>query len=207
MERPEFRTITATRRKIVPWVGNEYSRVLENKNRLLENYDGASGGKTGFTRRAGRCLVFSAERDGLRLIGAVLNCPTWFETAARLLDYGFENFRTERALAEGDAVGVLPVRGGLLDHVSVRAAGSLSATVRVGSRCETALELPDVLEAPVRRGEAVGFATITCGGTTLARCELVAAASVPRRTLAQGLRRALRHWVLRLQRQTRSDAG
>ena len=76
---PEFRTITATQRKIIPWVGNEYSRVLENKNRLLSTYEGANGGKTGYTNAAGRCLVFSAERDGLSLIGVVLNCPTWFD--------------------------------------------------------------------------------------------------------------------------------
>ena len=93
MKNPDFRTITATERKIIPWVGNEYSRVLENKNRLLHSYEGATGGKTGYTSKAGRCLVFSAKREGLELIGCVLNCYTWFDTAAVMLDYGFENFR------------------------------------------------------------------------------------------------------------------
>ena len=83
MQIDEFRTITATERKIIPWVGNEFSRVLENKNRLLSTYDGANGGKTGYTKTAGRRPVFSAERDGLFLIGAVLNCPTWSLTPRR----------------------------------------------------------------------------------------------------------------------------
>ena len=99
MTLPDFRAITGTQRKIIPWVGNEYSRVLENKNRLLSSYQGATGGKTGYTSRAGRCLVFSAERDGMELIGCVLNCYSWFDTATVMLDYGFDHFRMERAHA------------------------------------------------------------------------------------------------------------
>ena len=105
MKDGDFRTITSTQRKVIPWVGNEYSRVLENKNKLLKTYEGATGGKTGYTGKAGRCLVFSAERDGMELIGAVLNCPTWFDTATQLLDWGFENFRPEVALKTGDGRG------------------------------------------------------------------------------------------------------
>ena len=101
MQNADFRTITGTQRKVIPWVGNEYSRVLENKNRLLRDYEGATGGKTGFTSKAGRCLVFSAERDGMELIGVVLNCYSWFDTATLMLDYGFEHFRMEQALASG----------------------------------------------------------------------------------------------------------
>ena len=74
-------------------MGNEYSRVLENKNKLLTTYEGATGGKTGFTNKAGRCLVFSAERDDMELIGVVLNCPNWFQEAETILDRGFENWQ------------------------------------------------------------------------------------------------------------------
>ena len=81
--------------------------MLENKNRLLKTYEGATGGKTGYTGKAGRCLVFSAERDGLGLIGAVLNCPTWFDTAKLMLDWGFENFRAENTLESGARVATL----------------------------------------------------------------------------------------------------
>ena len=187
MRNPDFRRITGTKRKIIPWVGNEYSRVLENKNRLLRTYEGATGGKTGYTGRAGRCLVFSAERDGLSLIGAVLNCPAWFDTATLLLDYGFENYRPESAL---ESTG---------ERVTVVAAAPLRAAVRVGSAVETGITLPERIEAPVSAGQVVGFARLLCGGAELARCDLVAASGVPRRDFIQSVRGLLRRWVLRLQ--------
>ena len=200
MKNPEFRAITATQRKVIPWEGNEYSRVLDNKNKLLKTYEGATGGKTGYTGKAGRCLVFSAERDGLSLIGAVLNCPTWFDTATVMLDYGFENFRAEAALAAGQSVTGLKVRDGLADAVPVVAAEPLRAVVPVGSLAETVLNLPRSISAPVRRGDVVGTAQIKSGGQVVAQCDLLAAASVDRRSFADSMRRLFRNWVLRLSR-------
>lgn len=195
MKNEEFRTITGTKRKVIPWVGNDYSRVLENKNKLLTTYEGATGGKTGYTGKAGRCLVFSAERDGLELIGAVLNCPTWFDTATQLLDYGFENFRAETVLAEGDRVAMLAVQGGMRDSVDVLAGGSLKAAVPVGSVPKTKLDLPNALRAPIRAGERVGTASLQSDRREYARCALVAAADVEARDFSQSIRRLLRRWL------------
>ena len=199
MKREDFRTITATRRKIIPWVGNEYSRVLENKNRLLKSYEGANGGKTGYTGKAGRCLVFSARRDGLSLIGAVLNCPTWFDTASAMLDYGFEHFRAEQAFEAGETAARVGVLNGEQTRVEAVAAEPLRAAVPVGCRVEKVLSMPNVVEAPVSKGERLGQAQIKCGGEIIAQCDLVAAASVPRQNLTQSLRRLLQRWLLRLQ--------
>ena len=196
MQDPDFRRITGTRRKVIPWVGNEFSRVLENKNRLLRTYEGATGGKTGYTGRAGRCLVFSAERDGLSLIGAVLNCPTWFDTATALLDYGFENFRMEAACEAGARLAELPVVGGEALSVDIGADGALKAAVPVGSVARTEIDLPNELEAPVLQGEQVGSASLVCGGQVLARCGLVADETVERRSFARSLTRLLRRWAL-----------
>ena len=196
MQNPDFRRITGTRRKIIPWVGNEYSRVLENKNRLLKTYEGATGGKTGYTGRAGRCLVFSATRDDLSLIGAVLNCPAWFDTAALLLDYGFENFRPESVFDAGDDVALLSVKGGVAESVRVIAGGPLRAAVRVGSAVERGITLPERVEAPVEAGQALGSARLLSGGREVCRCALVAAEAVPKRGFIQSVRRLLRRWVL-----------
>ena len=92
LRRDDFRALVGTQRAVIPWRDNQYNRVLTNKNRLLRDYEGATGVKTGFTKKAGRCLVFSAERDGMELIGVVLGCGAWFDEAERLLDWGFENF-------------------------------------------------------------------------------------------------------------------
>jgi len=194
MKHESFRTITATKRKVVPWVGNEYSRVLENKNRLLTSYEGTLGGKTGYTGKAGRCLVFCAERDGLTLIGVVLGCPTWFDTAERLLDYGFENFRAEEVFSKGQYAGTVSVTGGESPSVDARAAESLSVAVRIDSDTQGNLLLPDAVEAPVFSGQRLGKAQIKSDGIVIAECDLIAAASVERRSFLRALKRLLTNW-------------
>ncbi len=194
---PEFRTITATKRKVIPWVGNEYSRVLENKNRLLTSYEGANGGKTGYTKAAGRCLVFSAERGGLELIGVVLGCPTWFDTAEAMLDYGFANFRARTALAEGEPAGVTPVSGGARQNLAVVAGAPLSAALPVDALFSLRYEY-DSPAAPIRKGETVGRALLICEGETVASCPLVAAEDVAEWSFGEALRSVLRNWLFRL---------
>lgn len=76
---------------------------LKNTNKMLEKYAGAQGVKTGYTRRAGLCLVTSATRNGRKLISVVLNAPKWVEDSSALLDYGFAR------LDQGGKLGGLPV--------------------------------------------------------------------------------------------------
>ena len=196
LKNPSFRAITGTQRKVIPWVGNEYSRVLENKNKLLRTYAGATGGKTGYTGKAGRCLVFSAERDGMELIGAVLNCPTWFDTAAALLDHGFDSYRLATPLQEGQIAAEARVTGGNRPSVPVRAAATLAAPVRDGERCTVCFDFGEGIAAPVRTGAVVGRAILEVDGEALAACELLAAADVGRFSLREALKQALRRWAL-----------
>ena len=199
MQNEAFRKITGTRRKIIPWVGNEYSRVLENKNKLLKTYDGATGGKTGYTGKAGRCLVFSAKRDGLSLIGAVLNCPTWFDTATTLLDYGFENYRSESALETGQPVDAVTVKGGVSELVNAIADGPLRTAVPIGTAVRIVRDLPRAIEAPIRAGQPLGTARIMTGDRVLAECRLVAATDIQKRDLRQSIIHLLQRWILSLQ--------
>ena len=100
---PVFANIVATRDFTFPGRdGSSYP--IENDNKLLANYPGALGGKTGFTDDAGQTYVGAAERDGRRLIAVLLRgtrqpIAPW-EQAVRLLDYGF-------ATAPGTKVGTL----------------------------------------------------------------------------------------------------
>ena len=194
---PDFRTITGTTRKVIPWVGNEYSRVLENKNKLLTTYEGATGGKTGYTTEAGRCLVFSAKRDGLELIGVVLSCPTWFDTATALLDYGFENYRAQTALRSGQATGAVALNNGSNSTVAVVAGGELSSAIAVDKPFTLQYEYLENLSAPIRKGDVLGTAYMISGGETLASCPLLAAEDVNEWNFGEALRTVLRNWLLR----------
>lgn len=68
-------------------------RSFVNKNKMLKKYDGANGIKTGYTVRAGRCLVSSANRNGMDVVCVVLNCPDMYEFSSDILDRCFNEYK------------------------------------------------------------------------------------------------------------------
>ena len=199
MTHETFREIVSTQRASIPWEGRSYDRILNNKNRLLAGYEGATGIKTGYTRAAGRCLVFGARRDGLEVIGVVLNCANWFDEAARLMDLGFERYEGFTALSEGETVRVLPVTDGTQDTVYICAGADLTAAVPKGEIPALEYDMPDSLPAGMQMGDAVGEARIMLEGRTLASVPLVLTESLVPRDYAFELERALRLWPLQSQ--------
>lgn len=191
MGNPLFRELVATKEAVIPWADSEYSRVLRNKNRLLSGYEGATGVKTGFTAKAGRCLVFSAERDGMELVGVVLKCPAWFDEAERLMDWGFGRFSWESAVEAGKTAGETNVLNGEKATVPLIAAKTLAYPLCAEDewRLETVIE--ESLEAPVEAGAAAGYMALIVNGEEVARSELTAGEAVRRRTLWG----ALRQWL------------
>lgn len=102
MTNETFRRIVSTKNY------NGKFRSFTNKNKMLYNYDGANGVKTGYTVKAGRCLVSSAERNGMDVICVVLNCPDMYERSGKILDDSFRNFKLvkidEKAVFMSDKV-------------------------------------------------------------------------------------------------------
>lgn len=194
MQNDVFRGLVSMQEAVIPWVDNEYSRVLRNKNRLLKEYEGATGIKTGFTGRAGRCLVFSAEREGMELIGAVMNCPDWFGEAEKLLDWGFDKFSRQIGAQAGDKVSEANIMNGRKKAVSLCARETLAYPVCAEDEWRMELNAPAELEAPVLAGDEVGYMAIIAGGKEAARTALVAAEDVPRRSFMDSVREWL-GWI------------
>jgi serine-type D-Ala-D-Ala carboxypeptidase (penicillin-binding protein 5/6) len=94
LRNPAFRKIVRTRRIHVPWAAPTYSKIYINNNALLRGYPGANGVKTGYTHRAGWCLVSSATRHGRTLIAVVLDSPDMYHDSAKLLNLGFGSSRS-----------------------------------------------------------------------------------------------------------------
>ena len=194
MRNPVFREIVSTQRISLPWAGHEGGRVLTNKNKLLSGYPGAIGVKTGYTKAAGRCLVFAAEREGMTLLGVVLNCPDWFDEAAALLDWGFDNWQRVTLLSAGETVRMIPVTGGVKDSVRAVASQDVAGPVPLSSWPDLLLDLPDSLEAGVQQGQVLGTASLMDGGEILVTVPLVAAEAVPESTFRTGLVRLFALW-------------
>jgi D-alanyl-D-alanine carboxypeptidase len=89
MRNARFRQIVDTRVKHVPWSAPTFAKIYVNNNRLLTTYPGADGVKTGYTHKAGPCLVAAATRSGVSLVAVVLNSPNMYADATRLLNLGF----------------------------------------------------------------------------------------------------------------------
>lgn len=83
-----------------------------NKNKMLKNYPGAIGVKTGYTQEAGRCLVSAAQRNGMTLVCTVLNCPTMYERSTQLLDDAFAAY-SYQPLLKADEIIVVDGKEGI----------------------------------------------------------------------------------------------
>ncbi|AIY45625.2 D-alanyl-D-alanine carboxypeptidase [Mycolicibacterium fortuitum subsp. fortuitum DSM 46621 = ATCC 6841 = JCM 6387] len=146
-QNPAFADIVRTETYDFPGRDGNPSYPVENDNKLLYNYPGALGGKTGYTDDAGQTFVGAAERDGRRLVAVLLKgtrvpIAPW-EQAAHLLDYGF-------ATAPGTKVGTL-----------VDPDPSLIAPKREEpSAAQAAALLPPADALPVRVGVAIVGAVI-----------------------------------------------
>ena len=87
-----FKEIVSTRNYVIEATNKSDKRYLTNKNKLLLNLPGCCGVKTGFTSKAGRCLVSALEQDGSTAVCVVLNCGPMFEESSALLTSAFEEY-------------------------------------------------------------------------------------------------------------------
>lgn len=195
MKNETFRQIVSTTRATIPWEGREYDRILNNKNKLLTTYPGATGIKTGYTRAAGRCLVSSAQRDGMELICVVLNCADWFDESARLLDAAFTEYGWFTMLEAGETVREMQVEVSDGTMLPIVAQGELGGAASKDSLPSLELDLPERLEAPIDRGEPLGTARMVVQGETVAQVPLVAGEAVERDDFPHRIRHYFSLWI------------
>jgi D-alanyl-D-alanine carboxypeptidase (penicillin-binding protein 5/6) len=132
-----------------------------NRNALLRIDASVDGMKTGYTSRAGYCLVSSAQRGGMRLIAVVLGMDSARERtkgSLALLNYGFESFETHRLYGNGDTVARARVEGGSPDTVALGTARDIYVTIPRGQYedLRATLNLTGELVAPLTSDAPVG---------------------------------------------------
>jgi len=166
-------------------------RSFTNHNKLLWQYPGCNGMKTGFTRQAGRTLVSSAERDGQRLVCVTLNDGDDWRDHTALLDYGFREFPRRTVVNRGQIFRRLPVTGSLLRSLPVVARDELSYPLRESDRVRVVLsDLPVGGKAPVHAGEIVGSLRLLVNDRLAGETYLVWGASAGQDVLREKARRS-----------------
>ena len=98
MQNETFREIVGTKKISISNEFYDYDRILINKNKMLFRNDNSTGIKTGYTKKAGRCLVSSRIKDGMEVVCVVLSCPDMWEKSNTLLDSALGNYRMIKVL-------------------------------------------------------------------------------------------------------------
>ena len=139
---------------------------LTNTNKLIRQYQGCKGGKTGYTDNAGFCLSACAERNGVSAVATIIGAAdskTRFAECSRLLNYAFANCRYESVLDQGQSADIeIKVKSGKTKTVVPVAAEKVGMSLMRGEEL-TVEYVPYDVKAPVAKGDVIAKAIVTCG--------------------------------------------
>lgn len=158
---------------------------LVNTNKLIRNYKGATGLKTGSTSLALYNLSASATRDDLSLIAVIMKAPntkTRFAEAEKLLDYGFNNFEYKKLAVKNDIIKQVGINKGIEHSVNAILETDSGILIKKGQdkNIEQQLEIPDTISAPIEQGEVLGTIVYRLNGEEIGNVNIISEKSVKR---------------------------
>ena len=173
---------------------------LVNTNKLIRNYRGATGLKTGSTSLALYNLSASATRDGLSLIAVIMKAPTTkdrFAEATKLLDYGFANYSFKSFAQKGDTVKEIPVSKGTISSVSAILANNAGVVLKKGEENNIVqnVNLPDSISAPIKEGDKLGEISYSLKNETIATIDIVAKNNVDKIDFPNMIKYVFKSWI------------
>ncbi len=172
MKNDLFRKIVSTKHYSIPLQGEKWDRAFKNHNKLLWLYEGCNGVKTGYTKKCGRCLVSSAERDGKKLICVTINAPNDWSDHTYLLDYGFENFKGTTVVEKGEKVKTFTYDKKYKKSVEIVAQEDCTILTDKNDVITTKINI-DKITSPLKKGSVVGKMTVFCNDKILTETKLV----------------------------------
>ncbi len=175
--------------------------TLSSTNKLLKQYQWATGLKTGFTNKAKFCLSATARKDDVEMIAVVMAEPdsrTRFADAASLLNYGYSISSLYRDENQ-EKIPPLEVKGGVEENVALAYDSSFSYLDVEGNdvkMIQKRVELPQNVQAPVRAGDTAGKAEYVLNGEVIGSVPILYAASVKKAGYADYLGKTFRTYLL-----------
>lgn len=168
LENEDFRRIVSSKSYTC---GN---RRMTNHNKLLWDYEGAVGVKTGYTKKAGRILVGAAERNGRRLITVTISAPDDWKDHKAMLELGFSKYSQREVLAAGTPVAELAIMNGLQDSVSLVPKESICCYMLEDETVEYRISIPPFVYAPLDEGARLGSIKVFVSDLEVGETELLA---------------------------------
>ena len=161
---------------------------LTNTNKLVKNYKGATGLKTGSTSLALYNLSASATRNDLSLIAVIMKAPSTkirFSEATKLLDYGFANCSCKSFGKRGDIISTATVNKGIQNttNLALQEDANIILKKNESSNIEQNITLNDNICAPIKKGDVIGKIIFSSNGNQLLEVNLVSDNDIEKNTL------------------------
>ena len=171
----DFVEICSKSKYTVTFGAEPMRRTFYNHNRLVRELDGCIGIKTGFTKKAGRCLVSACERGGRTLICVTLNAPSDWQDHKSLYSYGFSLYSESQA--DIDELAELKIVNSEEQSVPVLPVDTPSVYLRQGEMLSVRKIMRSFEYAPVYSGQIVGSLIYEIDGSAVYETDLVAGGS------------------------------
>ena len=173
---------------------------LVNTNKLVRNYKGATGLKTGSTSVALYNLSASATRNDLSLIAVIMKAPTSpirFAEAQKLLDYGFNNFEYKKLANKNDLIKQVVVDKGIEPSVNAIIESDSGVLIQKGQNKDIvqSVQLSDSVSAPVSAGQILGNVTYSLSGTEIGKVNIVAEKTVEKNSAFNMIEYVVFNWL------------
>ena len=180
---PGFEQVVTTTEASFPWIHDKNNKTIRTENKFLWMYNGCNGVKTGYTQRAGRCVICAAKRNGIQLISVVLDGLYMWNDSVILLDYGFDNIETGTLIKSDEVVKTLPIISGRRKTMPVKTAGEIIVPLFKNQKAyEIKYDIPEVLNAPITSGESVGKVHVIIDGKEIASTDIVTTSDVEQKS-------------------------
>lgn len=169
---------------------------LTNTNKLIRQYQYATGLKTGSTEKARFCVSATAEKDNLKLISVIMGAPDpkgRFQDAVTLLNHGFAKCQLYSDKNE-DTLTPIKVKKGVAEEVPVAYGSSFQYVDTEGSDLKTVkkeISLPETVEAPLKKGAPIGKATYSLNGKVIGEVDIICKKGVKKATFADYFKKLL----------------
>ena len=156
MKNDSFREIVSTKSIRIPQTTINSVRLLINKNKMLKEFEGSTGIKTGYTKKAGRCLVSSCKRNGIEFVCVVLNCAPMFEVSKSLLTSAFNNYKNYKILESDNILGFIEVENGTKRAVCIKNDIILPLTKEEKNNLKIIYDIPKLLKDNDKNQKEIG---------------------------------------------------
>lgn len=172
---------------------------LVNTNKLIRNYQGATGLKTGSTSLALYNLSASATRNGLSLIAVIMKAPSTkvrFSEAQKLLDYGFNNYSYKELSKKNDSIKKVTVTKGVESEINAIFKDDFGTLLKKGEdkNISQNISIDENLSAPIIKGQKIGEASFTLNGKVIGTVDIISDKEIRKNGLMNMVSYLYKNW-------------